>query len=831
MAANLSNRIHEGHNADIAGISANDATPWTVTRCSEALAELTQLLDQMIEWHAKYLEQQALARHDTHANNRTTLPKEKLGGGQLHGSQAGTSKLSGPAVSEEYSTDLAWASNERRLQKKNKNRYGAHRKMLPKTPNRERLIDLETPFVQQEFRSGANDVNTSFIAADISGLNIPPPPRARGAAGKKKGSRTHLNPVELRPDGSIVRNFDAVIEQHLTEKVWNKYGGSYVSVLDRFSKVVRDFLSSTEDEPIKQPLLGARRLVSMCERRLGRMLADEIVEATEENKLGNIVKSPFTPPVLLNDLQDHFGSEMTGWKPLRHITRALGISLVCKAIEDEVIGNQVIFDLLEKIESRKLEGEDVFITEAALQFRWTMSQTEAFERTILTDLVPVSEDPAYFAPSGEFRRPCVDDSAFRMTAATVRRHGLSLPAHYLSFRSILISEAFSKVFGETLGALGATEFLQSAMVWLLDYTCTSDWLKDGESTQKCNCFGLVCQTYCNRSELRSVCSLLAVYYLQKEQSRCPLVLQVMHFVTTHIERKLQDLAVASNATKQRYLHFMTAFSLMQSAAPVELCAGLYPIVGQILRQTDRDSLTIVKREFATDVVDYCGLHMDTVQDEIRMITERIIGRGLDFEFRGQEFYFDMALEIAMRFAERRRTDDDLKWALSIQDRLSRHRVENSTHALPGTLFRWEESINEWVERTPAPIRNKPNRTHDIALAADSSPSLMTSQSLDRVPLDQIPIQDALDRGLSSKPDGSIVHQTKRHPRGIDIADESGDELATGAPQLKRRKLSSRYVGHLESSPPKMKQKETNRLEEHLSGLADTGYGSEDELKL
>ena len=114
-------------------VPAHDATPWTVTRCSEALNESRKLLDHMREWHTHLLQGQNLIKPHSDADDRTFFTKE-----QAQGSQSESSKHSGLAGGEKYSTDPVWASSERKLQKRNKNRYGVNRRILPDTPGRRR---------------------------------------------------------------------------------------------------------------------------------------------------------------------------------------------------------------------------------------------------------------------------------------------------------------------------------------------------------------------------------------------------------------------------------------------------------------------------------------------------------------------------------------------------------------------------------------------------------------------------------------------------------------------------------------------------------------------
>ena len=626
------------------------------------------------------------------------------------------------------------------------------------------------------------------------------------------------------------------LERHNANSAWDDYGGGHEKVIRVLENAVRNFLISTEDKAARQHHSITRRLGSICERKLGQVLAYEAVEIAESNVLGNATVSASMPD-LLNELQDYCGDDITGWEPLRQITQSMGISLVCKAIEEGVIGDRVVLDVLRSFQDNisTINGK-AFEMEVAWQIRWCFGQTDVFDTIILNGDASTWDDPAYLTTSApDLLEP--DGLTYRLMKTTIERHQSLLPTKYLRDRVGTVFKAVSAIFKGSVDASLAAEFLECTMIWLLDCSCTGPIKDDRDRTVcTCDCLGLICEAHGARPALRSLCSYIALRYLDTQQSACQGMFHVMHFVATHIQRRFKETAAVDSTMLRRYLHFMTNFSLLQVATSVELRFSVHSAIAHILHCIDNPSLYKVKTEFALDTITFCFFSEELAQSQSRKITERFMEKGWEAKGLLGDFYNEIALEIAMRFAERSGTPEDLEWATSMQDHLfnrkseSRLKVGNSALVREHRQFRWEESINEWVEKTPLPRRNLLNRAMDSPFPASSPQSLSTNDRSNHVKQEKVVTRIATDPGFLLMPEGPNVCQQKMDGYDIDVADESEDELATVSPQLKRRTGPSMYAGHLEHRTERLKPKEPYYLQQRPSDLAGTGYSSEDELR-
>ncbi|MCJ1336537.1 hypothetical protein MMC09_001813 [Bachmanniomyces sp. S44760] len=113
-------------------------------------------------------------------------------------------------------------------------------------------------------------------------------------------------------------------------------------LIDGLYNALRALLSSTKSSQ-KEPIFGARTLFSTCLKRVPDYIAEEC--SWNEDEVSG--KDVDVGSAIYDDLETYGSTSKHGWKPLRAIVRAHGISLVGNAIQDGLIHHQIAPFLIE----------------------------------------------------------------------------------------------------------------------------------------------------------------------------------------------------------------------------------------------------------------------------------------------------------------------------------------------------------------------------------------------------------------------------------------------------------------------------------------------------
>ncbi|KAJ5723375.1 hypothetical protein N7488_001410 [Penicillium malachiteum] len=626
----------------------------------------------------------------------------------------------------------------------------------------------------------------------------------------------------------------------------------FADIAHNLDRILQNFLSNTrlsgrenKDASVK-PRVGARSLLSMVLRRLPDFIEKEQEEQDELDKDAHedMCDAYFT------ELEAFYASHGRGWKPLREAVRAQGIHLVSTMIENKWLTDPIACALIEKCRHSEL---DAF--ESLLSTLLSVSSTYPFPQA----LKPSLDNSSLGEPLRLLHRYASHDPSHRsyvfqeltkllgrgvlppewmatkpwthwMTRATIsfsRGDGDSTAASML-IETVLVSasDILSADTSESLGQKRATKYHDGRSTRNSSAVHTNSASKerrcplpveDALSNQVTSLLAALCGMHISRSrefdDIKDSDGTQAghiinhvLFSVKKEMNASP----------------LSDAFVLSSHHLFRRGCILLAGSLLQCNDAV-LADNTEPVVKSSARVEEYSSLLASRSDLVKELALFvrqsfrCFGSTSSVEENTLMASEtrRIVSR-LPYltEASGLAMLLSrVAVEAAMEFAEATGEPDDHLWAVEIQETamtLREQREKSSGSASeadipskPSGLFRWEDSIGEWVARTPAvkptntTIGRKrrasqfspqlpciPCSTDSSCLESDSfekSPSSVTSSpssvSTERnlVVVDTSPIRPAKRRRTAPM---VVVDQAKAC-----ISDTSSERCASRSPSL------------------------------------------------
>ncbi|ODM19233.1 hypothetical protein SI65_05850 [Aspergillus cristatus] len=515
------------------------------------------------------------------------------------------------------------------------------------------------------------------------------------------------------------------------------YSGSWREALDRsgdpglveiarlLDRLFLTFLHNTRIRATaslssKQKSRGARSLLSMTVRRLPEFIAEEQMAQDEADEDGDedMCDAYFT------ELEAHYAPSGNGWQPLREALRAQGIYLVSEMLQKEFVTKHIACRLLE--ECMNNQEHDAF---ESLLSKFLCTMDEMYDYPMGFDSVISSssrEDPVQLLATYCSRFPGRRSSVYEELAKLLVRR--IVPAEWMvtaqwkkyvdaAIRSIS-TEADDSVAAAhlieavVLSASGVLPVTHETSVGCEDQLCPVP-VKDALSNLTLSLITALCGMYLARSRsptpgtgpegvgprVRAIVGSLAFTVQQEIEMRSSPEVEFSAFHSLRRgcillgERLLQCDEVSydtfqPNSQEPRNIDSFYVSLSSQSGVIKELAI--------LARQVFR----CCERVHGSD--DQPGTSPE-VRAKIGQLAEFSDEHGLS------TFLGKVAAETAMQLAEATVYPDDHVWAAEIQERVVarqqelsyRTRVHESEDDDDGPgLYRWEESIQEWVTRTP-----------------------------------------------------------------------------------------------------------------------------------
>ncbi|KAL5357859.1 hypothetical protein BJX96DRAFT_145394 [Aspergillus floccosus] len=539
------------------------------------------------------------------------------------------------------------------------------------------------------------------------------------------------------------------------------YQGSWKEVLDLsgdtglvdiahlLDRILLKFLSKTRTGATGERTdRGARSLLSMVARRLPEFIAEE---QRLQDELKNNDCDVDMCDAYFTELEAHYAPAGNGWEPLREAVRAQGIHLVsemmlqgwltqfaaCRLMEECM--NHGDFDAFESLMSRYLIMMDLY------------DHPMAFE----PPKPPVHHDDAIYILGKYYTRAAGRRSFVFEEMAKLLMRG-SVPPEWMvtSLWKKCVDGAIKSVSIEDRNAAAATRLVEAVVL-------SAGGVYPAKPLSMSRMEGL---SDLRRQSARGTRASSNATIVAKGPSPCPVPIQdALSNLTSSLVAALCGMSIARSqaptedvrATGVKVRNTIGYLTLAVQRAvgthypydgtlPMfESLRRGYVLLGDLMLRCSAaplsvhviDQLDAISRrniqafflslasqhemlkglaELVRQVFRCCG-HTDKSDESrtSREVRQKVCELAQLTDLHGVSFFLgNVAAETAMAFAETTLDTDDHAWAMEVQEMVVSARSSQrgtrspSSHEIPSNdtagLYRWEESIGEWVARTPMP---------------------------------------------------------------------------------------------------------------------------------
>ncbi|KAJ5092776.1 hypothetical protein N7456_008637 [Penicillium angulare] len=752
--------------------------------------------------------------------------------------------------------DPVWIPGKKKPdQRRVRHRYSAREEK--KTGKKRARLSIHSPEVSRTL-PGAIELATPLITGrrwemPSSAQSQPPIEQPRQSQNQEQQAfrdrySLHKNPwqelINQSEDAGfvdIVRNLDRVLQNFLCNTRISRRGGSAI--------------------PAK-PRRGARSLLSMVMRRLPEYIAieEEAQRELDEDGDEDMCDAYFT------ELESFYAPHGKGWKPLRQAVRAQGLFMVSTLIRNEWLTDAIICALIEKCRHSEPDACESLLS-TFLSTRTSCPVPVALKSTPDAnspgDAVRLLHKYAYHESS---RRSYIFDELSKLLARGV------LPPEWMATKPWThwmerATISFSRGDGDCASASRLIEAVlfsagdivssrsfksprkrsikheigrftrNSSVVLINDASLKRKCpvpVEDALSNQVTSLLAALCGMHISRSR--------EFEYIENENGTE--ASHIVNYVSFSVEKEMdtKPLSKASTLSSHHLLRrgcILLADCLLQCNDAV-LAGDTQPVLTSTARIEECSDALISRSDLIKELAlfvrrafrcfgstsngenTYMGAEIRRIVSRLPYLTE---APGLAM-FLGR-----VAVEAAMEFAESTGEPEDHLWAVEIQEttmalrndkELSlRSRGDMKAPKQNRGLYRWEDSIGEWVARTPAAKPNPPStigrkrRASELSIQSPCIPCSTDSSASD---------SDRLDKPASSVtsspssigtthhyevPDTSPIRPFKRRrtapvviTHGEDSASESpSDRSASRSPSLEPVPSHCRVLRDLSNRMP------------------------------
>ena len=529
---------------------------------------------------------------------------------------------------------------------------------------------------------------------------------------------------------------------------------------------------------------GARSLLSMTVRRLPDFIAEEqdIQDKEDEDGDEDMCDAYFT------ELEAHYAPSGNGWQPLREAVRAQGIYLVSEILQKKCITRRIACRLLE--ECMNNHEHDAF---ELLWSKFLCTVDDMYDYPTAFDDRNDCHDPVQLLSTYYSRFPCRRSFVFEELARLLGRRVLPPEWMVTTQWKRFVDMAIQSISIEEDDSVAATRLIEAVILSAgsvypamddmnTTTTCVSSKNagcrrgRDACASISSATEGLRDQSSCPVPIQDALSNLTlslvtALCGMHLARSRTPVAAEGRGGVGMRVRTVMGHLAftVEQVIEMQPSSHESDIHSLRRGCALLGEC---------LLRCGEMDSsetdywnrkvsnmgtfyLSLASRQdvvkelaiLARQVFRCCervhrGNDQPGTSSEVRAKVVQLVERSSERSL--STFLGKVAAETAMQLAEITLEPDDHVWAVEIQERvLDRQQQQQKQPASktflahghlddfedsPG-LYRWEESIEEWVARTPVTktkIKPVDQQIKAVGESAVNSPSSCSSSSTSRV---------------------------------------------------------------------------------------------------
>lgn len=623
--------------------------------------------------------------------------------------------------------DPAWVPGKPEGRKIRHNYSSRGKRSAIRGGRRRSRMSIRSPEVQRTL-PGAIEIPTPLLAGK----------QARGGLSEETSARRRLfhDVSPLMGDSALVAR-DARKTARTNSAASYGYSWSWREALDRsgdpglveiarlLDRLFLTFLHNTRVHATaslssKQKSHGARSLLSMTVRRLPEFIAEEQMAQDEAGEDGDedMCDAYFT------ELEAHYAPSGNGWQPLREAVRAQGIYLVSEMLQKECVTKHIACCLLE--ECMNNQEHDAF---ELLLSKFVCAMNEMYDYpTGFDSVIPSTsrEDPVHLLATYCSRFPGRRSFVYEELAKLLVRK--VMPAEWMvtvQWKKY-VDAAIRSISTEADDSVAAAHLIEAVVLSASGVFPVTHQTSVGCEDQICPVPVKDALSNLTLSLITALCGM----YLAQSRSPTPetepegVGLRVRVIVGSLAFTVQQDLEIRSSPE----IEFSAFHSLRRG----------FILLGERLLQCDETAHDTFKPNSQEPRnIDSFYVSLSSQSDVIKELAvlarqvfrccERVHGSddqpgtspevrikiGQLAEFSDEHglstFLGKIAAETAMQLAETTVYPDDHIWAAEIQERVFarqqelsyRMRLYESEDDDDGAgLYRWEESIEEWVARTP-----------------------------------------------------------------------------------------------------------------------------------
>ena len=486
----------------------------------------------------------------------------------------------------------------------------------------------------------------------------------------------------------------------------------------------------------RQPCKGAKSLFSSCLRKVPEHIIEEQRQADHLDPDSHIDVSA----AVYEDLESFGSIGNDGWKPLREVLRAHGISLLSNAIRDGVIDHVRARGLVIICIQQLAHDEGEKIVEAMLAVSKPLRRPRCNE----LDLFIMEESQAiytlhYFETTSHRRR------FFFAQMARLISNG-KLPMEWISSRDLV------SYWNSALASIAANDHDFTEALSCVKALLALSVRDDCDSGDICLC-GMQQQGISRTANYSLIEDRLSKFNTLHDAGRTKDILlqsMVMHAAMdgrrcSGVYTFMSEMLALFRGRSGDLIHQMDGFTSKVLLAAT-LCTKTLP--------RDQEAFHILLNDcdhiktattFISQIARSCCLidlkSFDHVKALIEGLTEHHTtaseGKALSDTLDG------IAVNAALEFGETTNNEQQLVWALSFAEKLGKRGVQTNRKTPKRLAFavqcqqrlRWEEGLSEWVAKTPCDARtsitttaSEPNPTGSIDLKIDSKLQTATQYS-------------------------------------------------------------------------------------------------------
>lgn len=698
-------------------------------------------------------------KHAQH-NNTHTSPRKRA---SLPGSTArgrfndGGAELSGSEYSLDDSDDPSWVPGQD-IRKKVRHKYSSGNPRVrggggvsifksPEVRRRRRRslpgeITIATPLIigktRHIFGAGVDEVRPSGLGRD-SGTQV-----------------NGENRFGLNQKGAHGRQNDVMISKVNGFQDYDDLG--YLAIVDGICPVFEAFLRATSNRK-PETTHGAKSLLSMALGKVSDYIRDEQKshdESEDKDEDVDVADAIFT------EMEDFYGLPGGGWKPLKELVRAHGIRLVCESVRKKWISPQTTQRLI--LSSLRLPSHEAAksLFSSLLSIAPGIERPKGLHNCLFSNISP--SERSILSPYLDMVSTGTPGhlSFFFQEVRLLILRGV-VPVEWMATESMkpFMNRAVQSISCGDENFYSAIEFLEAVVLVaagidpsIYEFTVASlrstkrtrlrpsNRLRSGTrplSDDRTDSRATSAPSHL-RTALNNTLSSLITLLCGIHVSRFGVGTEDPVLVSSPARDMIARLSTAvQQDIELRCSHLKSEFTALQSTRCSYILLGEYLCLGanfgngndgedegaSLLSNFDSFIQTMSHRKdllgdlsaLVEQVVSCCGRALGTDGFEELKGFSQILTSSITDSYPSLKLLLGkVAVESAMSFAESTQHADHHDWATCIQTKAAEYSpIQDSsddadcpTPSLPlsKTGFRWEDSIGEWVAKTPAAISAK-----------------------------------------------------------------------------------------------------------------------------